>query len=91
MIDAADVVPFPDTVRKRSRCVGMVPPMVVGQEKRTEEKVCLALFTKDGSLLITDFGAHHLQSFSFSGSDSFHLMPITARSTGCPHTAQPVL
>ena len=63
VIDAADVVPFPNTVRERSCCVGMALPVVVGQWKRTEERVFPPSFTPDGSLMITDFSAHELNRF----------------------------
>lgn len=42
VIDVADVMPFPDTVKKRACCVCMVPPVGVRQEKRTGGKVCLS-------------------------------------------------
>lgn len=38
VIDAADVVPFPDPVKKRSCCGGTWPPVVVGRGKKTGEK-----------------------------------------------------
>lgn len=47
VIDVAGVVPFADTVEKGPRCAGTVPPVVVGQGKRTEEKVCPS-FTPGG-------------------------------------------
>lgn len=69
VIDVADVMPFPDTVKKRACCVCMVPPVVVGQGKRTEEKVCLSSW---GGVT----GDRRLQCTSFTHMTRFFLLNV---------------
>ncbi len=49
VIDVDDVVPFPDPVKKRPCCGGMVPPVVVEQRGRGQNK---------------KFSQHHIQSMT---------------------------
>lgn len=48
MIDAVEVVPFSNTVKKQTCCVGVAPPDALGQGERTEENVFPLVFIKNG-------------------------------------------